>query len=304
MAATTAGYILGVSMQARIKKAILPVAGLGTRFLPVTKAQPKEMLPLVDKPVIQFLVEEAVDAGIEEIIFVTGKGKRAIEDHFDSAPELERILERKGKTQLLKETRRISSMAHITYVRQKEARGDGDALLAAAHLVGEEPVAVLFGDDIIVGKNHCMTRMREMFEEVQAPVIGLERVSRSLVSQYGIVKARKCADRLYAISDLVEKPDPDNAPSRLGVVGKYIITPEVWRHLRILEESHSDGELRLADALQAYVKDGHPLYGYTFEGERFDCGSKLGFLKATVHLGLSHAETKSAFKKYLKSLGL
>lgn len=291
-------------MQTQIKKAILPVAGLGTRFLPATKAQPKEMLPLVDKPVIQFLVEEAVDAGIEEIIFVTGKGKRAIEDHFDSAPELERILAQKGKTDLLEETKRISSMANFTYVRQKEARGDGDALLAAAHLIYDEPVAVLFGDDIIVGKNHCMTQMRAVFEKTQAPVIGLELVPKSLVSQYGIVKARKCEDRLYTISDLVEKPEPKDAPSRLGVVGKYIITPEIWKHLRRLEETKKEGELRLADALQAYVKEGQPLYGYTFEGERFDCGSKLGFLKATVHLGLAHSETRKEFKKYLKSLGL
>lgn len=282
----------------------MPVAGLGTRFLPATKAQPKEMLPLVDKPVIQFLVEEAVAAGIEEVIFVTGKGKRAIEDHFDSAPELERILEQKGKKQMLDETRRISSMANFTYVRQKEARGDGHALLAAAHLIGDEPVAVLFGDDVIIGKDHCLTQMRDAFEKLQAPIIGLEQVPKSLVSQYGIVKAKKVEDRLYKISDLVEKPTPAEAPSRLGVVGKYIITPEIWQYLRKLEKTQLEGEIRLADALHAYVNDKNPLYGDMFEGYRFDCGSKLGFLKATVHLGLYHGETKKEFKKYLKSLKL
>jgi len=288
----------------RIRKAILPVAGLGTRFLPATKAQPKEMLPLVDTPVIQFLVEEAVDAGIEEIIFVTGKGKRALEDHFDSAPELERILDKKGKTQLLDQTQRISQMANVTYVRQQEARGDGDALLSAAHLVGDEPVAVLFGDDIVLGKNHCLTQMRTQFDKTHAPIICLEKVSKQMVSQYGIAQTTKKDDRLHKVTDLIEKPDPEETRSRFGVVGKYIITPSIWQYLKEAESTHKDGELRLIDALDAYLGKGNEMYGYAFEGERFDCGSKLGFLKATVQLGLSHSETGKDFKKYLKKLDL
>ncbi|HET8575006.1 MAG TPA: UTP--glucose-1-phosphate uridylyltransferase GalU [Candidatus Paceibacterota bacterium] len=287
----------------KIKKAILPVAGLGTRFLPATKAQPKEMLPLVDKPIIQFLIEEAVDADIEEIIFVTGKGKRAIEDHFDSSPELERALEQKGKKQMLKEIRRIADMVQVTYVRQKEARGVGDALLAASHLVDDEPVAVLFGDDIVISKEQCLTQMRHIYEKTGASVLGLERVPRSLVSQYGIIKGKKVEDRLYQISTIVEKPSPAEAPSQLGVVGKYILTPEIWQYLRKVKPS-GRGEIELTTALDAFTQGGNLLYGYAFEGERFDCGSKLGFLKATVHLGLNHAETKKEFRKYLKSLDL
>ena len=287
-----------------IRKAILPVAGLGTRFLPATKAQPKEMLPLVDTPVIQFLVEEAIDAGIEEIIFVTGKGKRALEDHFDSAPELERMLDQKGKTAELNQMRNISNMAKVTYVRQQQARGDGDALLAAAHLVGDEPVAVLFGDDIIVGTDHCLTQMKKQYEETNAPTICLEKVSKHMVSSYGIAQGRKHGERLYRIDSLVEKPDPEKTASRLGVVGKYIITPDIWRYLKNIETKHKDGELRLIDALDAYLNDGNEMYGHIFEGERFDCGSKIGFLKATTYLGLQHEETSKEFRKYLKSLTL
>ncbi len=301
-----------------ITKAILPVAGLGTRFLPATKAQPKEMLPLVDKPMIQFLVEEAVAAGITEIIFVTGKGKRALEDHFDSAPELERTLEAKGKTQQLKEIRRLSSMANFTYVRQKQPRGDGDALLAAAHLVGEEPVAVLFGDDIILGPEHSLVQMVRRFKETQSSLVGLEKVSKKMVSQYGIATAQKVKekvegkvkekagkgsqDTLYRIQGLVEKPDPEQIPSRLGVVGKYIITPPIWRHLQATEAGKGAGELRLIDALKSHLQTDGELYGCTFSGQRFDCGSKIGFLKATVQLGLQHPETGRQFRQYLRSL--
>ena len=291
-------------MSSSVRKAILPVAGLGTRFLPATKAQPKEMLPLVDKPMIQFLVEEAVDAGIEEIIFVTGKGKRAIEDHFDRAPELERTLQQKKKQELLEEVRKVSRMATVTYVRQQQARGDADALLSAAHLIGDEPAAVLFGDDIILGMDHCMTQMVNVFQETATPLVALEKVPKSLVSKYGIVKANKTGDNTYRVSDLVEKPEPEDAPSRLGVVGKYIITPEVWRFVKKLKPDHKDGEMRLADALHGYVAAGNSLDGYAFEGTRYDCGSKLGFLEATVQLGLEHEETAKEFKKYLKGLDL
>lgn len=287
----------------KIKKAILPVAGLGTRFLPMTKAQPKEMLPLVDKPVIQFLVEEAADAGIEEVIFVTGKGKRAIEDHFDSAPELENVLEIKGKKKVLKALRKIPNIVKVTYVRQKEARGPGDALLSASHLVGDEPVAVLFGDDIVVSsKRSCLRQMCDIYEETDASVLALERVKKSLVSEYGVVKARKIKDRLYNIQGIVEKPKPADAPSKLAVVGKYILTPEIWPYLGSAKERN--GERGVTEALEAYVKSGNTLYGHEFEGERFDCGSKIGFLKATVHLGLRHEETRQDFKRYIRSLNL
>lgn len=287
----------------KLKKAIIPVAGLGTRFLPATKAQPKEMLPIVDKPVLQFLVEEAVAAGVEEIIFVTGKGKRAIEDHFDYAAELEDVLFKKGKHDMVDMIRKISDVAHFTYVRQRQPRGDGDAILSAAHLIDDEPVAILYGDDLVYHKVPCLEQMRQVYEETNSPVIALEKVPKKEVSRYGIVDGKKINDRLYKINGFVEKPKPEEAPSTLGVVGKYIITPEILDKLRSASSSTSDGELRLADALIAYIKHGE-LLGYQFEGTRLDCGSKLGFLKATVQHGLEHPETKREFKKYLKSLDL
>lgn len=284
----------------KIRKAILPVAGLGTRFLPATKAQPKEMLPIVDTPIIQFLVEEAVAAGIEEIIFVTGKGKRAIEDHFDYMGELEQALYSKGKHDEIDRMRAISDIAHFSYVRQRTARGDGDAILHAANLVRDEPVAILFGDDIILHDTPCLSQMVQVYEERQAPVIALERVAKSKVSSYGIAAGKKVFDRVYDISHIVEKPDPKDAPSNLGIVGKYIITPEVMEELRHIVPDKS-GEIRLADALAAYLAKGK-IFGYEFEGMRFDCGSKIGFLMATVEYGLRHPETKKEFKHYLKSL--
>ncbi len=286
------------STNKKIRKAILPVAGLGTRFLPATKAQPKEMLPIVDTPIIQFLVEEAVAAGIEEIIFVTGKGKRAIEDHFDYMGELEQVLHAKGKHEEIERLRAISDIAHFSYVRQKTARGDGDAILHAAKLLNGEPVAILFGDDIILHDTPCLSQLVQVFEEKQAPVIALERVPKAKVSSYGIAAGKKVSDRVYDISQIVEKPDPKDAPSNLGIVGKYIVTPEVIDELRHLQPDKS-GEIRLADALHAYLTKGN-IYGYEFEGMRFDCGSKLGFLMATVEYGLRHNETKKQFSKYLK----
>jgi len=288
-----------------IRKAILPVAGLGTRFLPATKAQPKEMLPIVDTPVIQFLVEEAVDAGIEEIIFVTGKGKRAIEDHFDYAPEIERVLRRKGKTELEKEMRRISDQAHFVYVRQRQPRGPGDALLAARTLVSDdEPVAVLFGDDIVVGAEGGLVQMARAYESLNAPIIALDRVEKRDVEHYGIVSPARGEKKNnpMRIDGIVEKPRVENAPSRLAAIGKYIITPAIWRELQNLKPDRS-GEIGLTEALnKSAVTDA--VYGLELAGERFDCGSKIGFLKATVHMGLEHDETAQAFKKYLKRLSL
>lgn len=286
----------------KVKKAIIPVAGLGTRFLPATKAQPKEMLPIVDTPIIQFLVEEAVAAGIEEIIFVTGKGKRAIEDHFDYAPELENVLAGKGKGYVAKQMRTISDMARFAYVRQKEPKGDGDAILMAAHLIDDEPVVVLFGDDLIMSESSCLRNMLQIFEEQQASVLALEQVPKKDVSQYGIVSVQKKSERLYKVSDIVEKPKTEAAPSRFGIVGKYIIAPSVIKKLaRVKKEAKGGEEVRLADALKLEAKEGG-VFGYLFEGERFDCGSKLGFLKATVQHALRHPETNKDFAKYLKKL--
>lgn len=286
----------------RITKAILPVAGLGTRFLPATKAQPKEMLPIVDKPMIQLLVEEAIASGITEIIFVTGKGKRAIEDHFDYAPELEAVLVAKGKHEMLKKVREISDAAHFTYVRQKEPRGDGDAILCAAHLIGpDEPVAVLFGDDLIVGKEPCLRQMIDVYERFHASVIAVEPVPRSQVSQYGIVAGKKIDSHVTKIDFVIEKPKLEETSSNLAIVGKYVVTPEVMTQLRKVEKK---GEIRLADAFIAAVGVGAPVYGYRFDGVRYDCGSKIGFLKATVALGIDHPETAKDFKKYLRGLNL
>ena len=287
-----------------VRKAIIPVAGLGTRFLPATKAQPKEMLPIVDKPVLQYLVEEAVSAGVEEVIFVTGKGKRAIEDHFDYMTELEDALDKKGKQEMIDMIRQISDMAHFTYVRQRQPRGDGDAILSAAHLVNDdEPVAILFGDDLVKHKKTCLAQMVEPYDKYDDPEIALEKIPRKDVSQYGIVDGKKLADRIYDVNRFVEKPKPEEAPSTLGVVGKYIITPEILSELRDSSSTASDGEIRLADAFVSYAQK-DLLIGYQFEGQRLDCGSKLGFLQATVEYGLEHPETKKQFKKYLQNLEL
>jgi UTP--glucose-1-phosphate uridylyltransferase len=285
-------------MKKKIRKAILPVAGLGTRFLPATKAQPKEMLPIVDTPIIQFLVEEAVAAGIEEIIFVTGKGKRAIEDHFDYMGELEQVLHSKGKHEEIERLRAISDIAHFSYVRQRTPRGDGDAILHAANLLNGEPVAILFGDDIIMGETPCLSQLVSVYEETESPVIALERVHESRVSDYGIVAGEKVGDRRYDISHIVEKPSREDAPSTLGIVGKYIVTPDVIEALRSLQPDKS-GEIRLADALHAHLTNGK-IYGHEFEGVRFDCGSKIGFLQATVEYGMRHPETKHEFQEYLR----
>jgi UTP--glucose-1-phosphate uridylyltransferase len=288
-------------MTQSVKKVIIPVAGLGTRFLPATKAQPKEMLTLVDKPVIQYLVEEAVASGVTDVIFVTGRGKRAIEDHFDYSPELELMLLKKNKRDIFAEVRAISDMARFVYVRQKEPRGDGDAILSAEHLIGDEPVAVFLGDVIVDSKVPCLLQLSRVFERYGDPVIALDRVPRQDVKNYGIVKPVAVGRRIYEIKDLMEKPNPAKAPSTLAVTGKYIITKEVLVELKKIIRPKS-GELRLADALKNYSKK-HLLYGLEFEGKRYDCGSKLGFLEATVEFALKHKEVKKDFLIYLRQLG-
>ncbi len=284
----------------KITKAIIPVAGLGTRFLPATKAQPKEMLPIIDKPVIQYLVEEAVKSGIEDIIFVTGRGKRAIEDHFDYAPELESKLLKGKKTEALKAVRQISDMARFSYVRQKSPRGNGDAVLCASHLVNNEAVAVLFGDDLVRSKMPCLLQLVKVFEKYHDPVLAIMEVPKKEVKHYGIVEAVRISPNVYEIKDMVEKPELDKAPSNLAIVGKYIITKDVFNELRTLKPSKR-GEIDLLDGIKKVLKK-RPVYGVKFEGTRYDCGSKIGFLKATVDLALRHPEVKKDFRKYLRTL--
>lgn len=286
-----------------ITKAIIPVAGFGTRFLPATKAQPKEMLAIVDKPAIQFLVEEAAASGIKEIIFVTGKGKRAIEDHFDSSPELEETLEKKGKEELAREIRAISNLAHFTYVRQKEPRGDGDAILTAAHLIDGEPVAVMFGDCVYDSRTPALRQLLDSYEKFQAPIIGLADIPRRDVSKFGVIDGKKLDAVHWKIKTFIEKPKEDEAPTTIVAPGKYVITPEVLKVLGEISANKAfSGELRLANAFEAMLKRGDTLYGRMMEGEWLDCGSKLGFLKATVRFGLLHPETKKDFKTFLRTL--
>ncbi len=283
----------------KIKKAIIPVAGFGTRFLPATKAQPKEMLPIVDKPIIQYLVEEAVAAGIEEIVFVTGRGKRAIEDHFDSSFELEHNLVEKNKLDRLQAIYNISNMAKFSFVRQPKPCGDGDALIRARHLIGNEPCAVLFGDDIVDSEKPCIGQLIDVFYKYESPVLAMMQVPKEEVSSFGVVDGVKVNGRIYEIKNLVEKPKMEEAPSNLIIVGKYVITPAVFDELEKVVPG-KDGEIRLADALSAMLSK-KAIYGYEFEGQRYDCGSKLGFLEATVDYALKHPEVKDAFREFLKS---
>jgi UTP--glucose-1-phosphate uridylyltransferase len=286
-----------------IKKAILPVAGFGTRFLPATKAQPKEMLPIVDKPIIQYLVEEVVAAGIKEVIFVTGRGKRSIEDHFDHSFELEYNLVEKRKHDMLKEIYKISKLAKFSYVRQPSPRGDGHAVFCARELVGNEPCAVLFGDDLVDSEIPCIKQLMDVYEKYKDTVIALEQVPREDVSRYGIVDSTLLEKRTHRIKDLVEKPKTEEAPSNLSIVGKYIITPDVFDTLEALIPVKKDDEVRLADAFKLLLRK-KPIYGYEFEGKRYDCGTKLGFLKATIDFGLKHKELNGEFREYLKNLKL
>jgi len=287
----------------KVRKAILPVAGFGTRFLPATKAQPKEMLPVVDKPVVQYLVEEAVASGIEEIIFVTGRGKRAIEDHFDISYELEDTLVEKNKQDLLETVRKISTLARFSYVRQPKPLGDGHALLCAKHLIGDdEVVAVLFGDDIVDSNIPVIRQLIDVYEKYQDPVIALQCVPKEEVYKFGVVGSISVGDRTHEIKSFVEKPKVEESPSNLTAVGKYIITPEVFRYL---EQSRNDeGEVRLANAFVKMLHDKRPLYGYEFEGERHDCGDKFGFVKATVQFGLKHPEVGPQLRAYLRDIQL
>ncbi|MBP9812225.1 UTP--glucose-1-phosphate uridylyltransferase [Candidatus Gracilibacteria bacterium] len=275
----------------KVRKCIIPAAGFGTRFLPATKAQPKEMLPIVDKPVIQYLVEEAVEAGITDIMIVTGRGKQAIENHFDASFELEKTLVEKGKIKELELVERVANLARIAYVRQPVPRGDGDALLRARAWIGDEPCLVLFGDDLIRGEKGGATQLLEAFEKKQAPIIALERVSDKRVSSYGIVESSQQEGKIYRVAKFLEKPKPEETTSRLGVIGKYIITPEVFDYLALDGGGTSkDGEIRLADAFARMVNMNKEVYGLEMEGDRYDTGDKFGFIKATVDYALARED--------------
>jgi len=293
-------------MTMKVRKAVFPAAGLGTRFLPATKAQPKEMLPLVDKPSIQYGVEEALAAGCDQIIIVTGRGKSAIEDHFDQSYELEKLLEAKGKTDLLRIVRDISDMIHLAYVRQKEALGLGHAVLMARELVGHEPFAVLLADDVVDARVPCLKQMMEVFKETQCSVIATERVEGKAISSYGVLDVKpvesRFGDRVFEIQNMVEKPKPEEAPSNLAIIGRYILTPAVFDML-VDTQAGTGGELQLTDGMRALLKE-EKMYAYVFEGRRHDTGDKLGFLKATVEFALQRPDLGADFRNYLKRLTL
>ncbi len=294
-------------MIAKVRKAVFPAAGLGTRFLPATKASPKEMLPIVDKPLIQYGVEEAMHSGIQNIIIVTGRGKSSIEDHFDVSFELEQLLESKGKTEMLSMVRSISDMIDVSYVRQKEALGLGHAVHRAKELVGNEPFAVVLSDDIVSSGTPCIRQLLDVYEYYGASVLALMEVPDDQVSAYGIVDAELVSDhghenRLYRIRNMVEKPKVADAPSNLAIIGRYILTPEIFQCVEAIEPG-SGGEIQLTDALK-YMLRNRPIYGLKFEGKRFDAGDKLGFLKATVELALDRHDLGTPFRQYLKSISL
>ncbi|MEE0451808.1 UTP--glucose-1-phosphate uridylyltransferase GalU [Peptacetobacter sp.] len=287
-------------MQRKVRKAVIPAAGLGTRFLPATKAQPKEMLPIVDKPTLQYIIEEAVASGIEEILIITGRNKKSIEDHFDKSVELELELENKGKTELLEIVQNISNMINIHYIRQKEPRGLGDAIYCARHFIGDEPFAVMLGDDIVDNKVPCLKQLMDAYDEYRTTILGVQKVAKEDTNKYGIIDAKFIEDRVYKVKDLVEKPDSDKAPSNIAILGRYIITPEIFDILSDLPPGKGD-EIQLTDALKELSKK-EAMYAYDFEGRRYDVGDKLGFLEATVDFALKRDELKDGFLDYLKDV--
>ncbi|MHB1131909.1 MAG: UTP--glucose-1-phosphate uridylyltransferase GalU [Chloroflexota bacterium] len=285
-----------------IRKAVFPAAGLGTRFLPATKAQPKEMLPLVDKPIIQYGVEEAINSGVGQIIIVTAAGKRAIEDHFDNSAELESALQKKGAEALRLQVRAIAEMADISFIRQKEQLGLGHAVWVTRNLVGNEPFAVILSDDIIDSEVPCLRQMVEVFEQHHGCVLAVQRVPKAEIGSYGVIAGTKISERVYRVEDLVEKPDPEDAPSDLGIVGRYILTPRIFPLLGETKAGKG-GEIQLTDGLRALLRE-EPIFAYEFEGRRYDAGAKLGFLKATVEMALKRPALAKDFAAYLRSLEL
>ena len=289
-------------MPQKIRKAVFPAAGLGTRFLPATKASPKEMLPLVDKPLIQYGVEEAVASGVESILIVTSRGKTVIEDHFDISFELEQLLRERGKDEARREVRAISEMAQVSYVRQREALGLGHAVLQARDFVGDEPFAVLLADDIVDAEVPALKQMMRVYEEFDAPVVGTMRVEGEAISRFGVIDAEEVSEGVYKINDMVEKPPFQEAPSDLAIIGRYILTPDIFAEIERTPRG-AGGEIQITDAMRALLKK-RPFYAVRFEGTRHDAGDKLGFLVATVEFALKRPDLAPQFKEYLRSLKL
>lgn len=287
-------------MPLKVRKAVFPAAGLGTRFLPATKASPKEMLPLVDKPLIQYVVEEAVASGIESVIIVTGRGKASIEDHFDVSFELEKLLEDRGKTEELKAMRAISEMARVSYVRQQEALGLGHAVLQARDLVGDEPFAVMLSDDIIDSETPALRQLLDVYEKYDAPVVAVFEVEGEAISRFGVIDGEEVEEGVYKITDMVEKPAFNDAPSNLAIIGRYVLTPDIFDEIEKTTPG-AIGEIQITDAMRSLLKK-RPFYAVRFKGTRYDAGDKLGFLIATVEFALKHEELAQEFREYLQSL--
>ncbi|WZL73653.1 UTP--glucose-1-phosphate uridylyltransferase GalU [Clostridiaceae bacterium 35-E11] len=284
----------------KVRKAIIPAAGLGTRFLPATKAQPKEMLPIVDKPTIQYIIEEAIASGIEDILIITGRNKRAIEDHFDRSVELELELAQKGKKELLSEVQDISNMVNIHYIRQKNPKGLGHAINCARSFIGNEPFAVLLGDDIVDAEVPCLKQMIDVYNEYKTTILGVQTVADQDVNKYGIVNGKYIEEGVYKVKDLVEKPNKEEAPSNVAILGRYIITPEIFEILDNTKPG-AGGEIQLTDGLKELASQ-QAMYAYTFQGKRYDVGNKLGFLQATIEFALKRADIKDDFQAYLVEL--
>lgn len=289
-------------MPQRVRKAVFPAAGLGTRFLPATKASPKEMLPLVDKPLIQYVVEEAVASGVESVIIVTGRGKAAIEDHFDVSFELEKLLEERGKKEELKAMRAISEMARVSYVRQREALGLGHAVLQACDLVGNEPFAVMLSDDIIDSETPALRQLLDVYEKYDAPVLGTMQVAGEAISRFGVIDGEEVEEGVYKIKDMVEKPPFSEAPSDLAIIGRYVLTPDIFEEIEKTTPG-AIGEIQITDAMRSLLKK-RPFYAVRLKGTRYDAGDKLGFLIATVEFALKHEELGPEFREYLQSMKL
>ncbi|MGI6563108.1 MAG: UTP--glucose-1-phosphate uridylyltransferase GalU [Clostridia bacterium] len=283
-----------------VKKAIIPAAGMGTRFLPATKAQPKEMLPIVDKPTIQYIIQEAVESGIEDIIIITGRGKRAIEDHFDKSYELEDMLRKKNDMEKLELIEAISNLGNIHYIRQKEPKGLGHAIYCARSFIGNEPFAVLLGDDIVRSDYPCLKQLIDVYDRYKTSIVGVQHVDRESVSKYGIVSCTPIEERVFKVNDMVEKPSVKSAPSDIAILGRYILSPEIFKELEHLPPG-KNGEIQLTDAMLSLLKK-EIIYAYEFEGKRYDVGDKLGFLKATVDFALEMDDIKKDFLDYLKAV--
>ncbi|WP_278683693.1 UTP--glucose-1-phosphate uridylyltransferase GalU [Paraclostridium bifermentans] len=287
-------------MKKTVKKAIIPAAGLGTRFLPATKSQPKEMLPIVDKPTLQYIIEEAINSGIEEILIITGRNKKSIEDHFDKSVELELELQQKGKTEMLEMVQEISNMVNIHYIRQKEPKGLGHAINCAKSFIGDEPFAVLLGDDIVDSDTPCLKQLIDAYDEYKTSILGVQEVAKEDTDKYGILDCKYIEDRVYKVKDMVEKPSVEEAPSNVAILGRYIITPAIFE---ILENQApgKGGEIQLTDALKTLAQH-EAIYAYNFEGRRYDVGDKLGFLEATIDFALKRDNLKDGLMNYMKNV--